>query len=404
MPLDPSIFMQGAQLKAQNDARTQSIIGGFFDKLAANKQKQIDLEKAKATDYEGSAMRVLQAKAQGVAPDPEDLVRAKAYGEFQSMQNAIDPYGNVYSKNRNIFETMGAPSTPPAYKSPYEPENYGINPAGGAMPPSVGNKPFDNDIGELVMPPVGDNYAQVSQVSPPQRDMARGAASAEVSIPNAQNPRNYAEKQLLDAQLTQEKERAKNVQESQIAGFELQQGASPTPTQVNDLVKISAAYNQLTPAFDKYKDLITKYGTPLAGTAEAQELERVSGQIRMTLKELEGLGALQQPDIQAMGEMMGDPILMGGTIGDVLSNPIKSSVSTYTKLKSGKKIGEDSAESMKQYLDEKIVSQANARGYRFKGMPEVKNTGIKPKNVFDLKKAGYTQEQIEEFKKTMEQN
>ncbi len=186
-------------MRANQAAQTQATIGNFFDKLAATKQKQLDLEKAKATDYEGSAMRVLQAKAQGVEPDPNDLVRAKAYGEFQSMQNAIDPTtGNIYPKNRNIFETLGtAPST-----ATYTPQFPSVQPTwinpNAAMPPMPKqNSSYVNDLGgELVMPPMGDNYAEVSQMPPAQRDMARG-----VTAPMGASPKTMQKAEELNLEV-----------------------------------------------------------------------------------------------------------------------------------------------------------------------------------------------------------
>jgi len=200
MALDPSIFLRGAEMQARNSAQTQDTINNFFDKIAAQKERQRQMDMQRSTDYEGAAMRVLTAQAQGTAPDPRDIPMAQAYGKFQSMQNAIDPTtGNIYPKNRNIFETLGTAPSSATYKSPYEPENYGINPAGGAMPPMPKTRGGAiNDLGgDLVMPPVGDNYGQVSQASPMQRDMARG-----VTAPMGASPKTMqkAEEVNLDLQ------------------------------------------------------------------------------------------------------------------------------------------------------------------------------------------------------------
>jgi len=211
MALDPNIFFQGAELKARRQAQADSTVSNFFDKMMAEKNRKAQEEKARSTDYEGAAMRVLTAQAQGTAPDPRDIPMAQAYGKFQSMQNAIDPTtGNIYPKNRNIFEALGTAPSSATYKSPYEPENYGINPAGGTMPPQginpnaamppmpKGNGMAINDLGgDLVMPPVGDNYGQVSQASPMQRDMARG-----VTAPMGASPKTMqkAEEVNLDLQ------------------------------------------------------------------------------------------------------------------------------------------------------------------------------------------------------------
>ncbi len=212
MALDPNIFFRGAELKARNQAQADAAVSGFFDRMMAEKEKQAKKEEARATDYEGAAMRVLTAQAQGIPPDPRDIPMAKAYGEFQSMQNAYDPNtASVYPKNRNIFESLGATPSDAEYISPYS-APVGINPSAppvqaGRMPPISQGKPFMNDLGmDLAMPPVGDNYAQVSQVSPAQRDMVRG-----VVAPMGASPRTMqrAEEVNLDLQKESEIEKLK---------------------------------------------------------------------------------------------------------------------------------------------------------------------------------------------------
>ena len=109
MALDPSIFFQGAALQQANNARTQQTIQNVFDQLAARQQRAQELERQKATDFEGSAYRVLMAQQAGVQPDPADMARAVAWDKMNTAQNAIDPVtGNVYAKNRSLFDGMTA--------------------------------------------------------------------------------------------------------------------------------------------------------------------------------------------------------------------------------------------------------------------------------------------------------
>jgi len=177
MGLDPSIFFRGAELQANNTARTQATVANFFDKLQAQKLKQQELEKAKETDYEGSAYRVLMAQQAGVTPDPADLLRAKAWDTMQTSQNAINPAtGEAFPKNTSIFGTLqNAPASPyqgtyaPPVMTPSEPYPTMNMPAGG-------NRPVVNDIGmgnlNDMVPPLGDNYDQVS--GGVDRNAARG--------------------------------------------------------------------------------------------------------------------------------------------------------------------------------------------------------------------------------------
>lgn len=194
MPLDPNIFFRGAELQANNAARTQATVQNFFDKLSAQKQKQLDLEKAKETDYEGSAYRVLMAQQAGIEPDPADLRRAQAWDTMQTSQNAINPAtGEPYPKNASIFGTLkNSPAAP--YQPTYAPPVMTPDIMGPPAPyptmnmPAPGNRPVMNDIGlgnvnDAVLPPLGDNAIEVSGgVTPEMRDSNRG-------LPAPSNPK-----------------------------------------------------------------------------------------------------------------------------------------------------------------------------------------------------------------------
>jgi hypothetical protein len=390
MPLDPSIFMQGAQLKAQNDARTQSIIGGFFDKLAANKQKQIDLEKAKATDYEGSAMRVLQAKAQGVAPDPADLVRAKAYGEFQSMQNAYDPNtASVYPKNRNIFETMGTAPSTAQYESPYV--TLGGTPSGGAMPPSVGSKPFNNDLG-FEMLPVGDNYAQVSQVTPPQRDMARGVVAPMGASPKTQQK---AEELNLEVNAAGAKKQAELDAEKQFNAPIAKQKIS---TSYGGLLNLNQDIDRAIENTDKLSAGLGSLTSAVPSTPAAN--------LRATLDTIQAdaaFGALQQ---------MRDNSPTGGALGAVSEKELALLMSAQAAL-SQSQDAKQLKDNLIRYRDIRTKALENvAKAYKEQYGEDLgidlgklqkfndPKAGMKQREaIFNLKKRGFTQEQIDEYKK-----
>lgn len=114
MALDPSIFFQGAALQQANAARTQQTIQSVFDKLAARQQREQELERQKATDYEGSAYRVLMAQQAGVQPDPQDLLRAKAFDAMRTSEYGLNPEtGEPYPKNRSLFDGMAATPVSP---------------------------------------------------------------------------------------------------------------------------------------------------------------------------------------------------------------------------------------------------------------------------------------------------
>jgi len=117
MALDPSLFMQGAQLQQQNAARRDAAINSFFDKLAATKKAEADEAKRAATDYAGAKMQYLKDKAAGVQSSPEIIAMAKAQDAADTSENAINPStGFPYPKNRSIFDSInqGTPFVPAA--------------------------------------------------------------------------------------------------------------------------------------------------------------------------------------------------------------------------------------------------------------------------------------------------
>lgn len=194
MPLDPSIFMQGAQLNQRSNEvllnnLSQGLEMGLKKKALENEQKKAGL------DFEKLAGQAIYKAQMGQPLGPEDVAAIKTFDALQTSQNAINPAtGDVYPKARNIFETLqGANATPyqPTWMPPDAVRTPGIVPDADAkrmqamgQPPSLPNKGYMNDLGGDLMPPVGDNYNEVSGVTPNQRDQARGS-----SLPIPQNPK-----------------------------------------------------------------------------------------------------------------------------------------------------------------------------------------------------------------------
>ena len=176
-------------MQQRNNAQTQATIGNFFDKLAATKEKKLKEEKELATDYEGSAYRVLMDVEAGKTPDKGDLLRAQAWDKMNQAQNAVNPStGEPFPKNASIFGNLqsaggaqypaGGFSAPPSM--PVDAISIVPQPMGRGALPTGGNMPYVDDIGlgnvndDMALPPRGDNYNQVAGMTMPQRDMARG--------------------------------------------------------------------------------------------------------------------------------------------------------------------------------------------------------------------------------------
>lgn len=191
MGLDPSIFFQGAALQQANNRDLQNTLSGVAQQYQAQKQKQIDLEKAKETDYEGSVYRVLMANELGQAPDPADVARAKAWDKLNVTQNAIDPVtGNVFSKNRSVFDTLAATQSRPEFASQPSPMGYSGGDAGVVDVSGFGQMPAITE-GQLSAP-----YPKQENVPLPPRGggfdfgaMAVPQAQPSVDLPMPSNPK-----------------------------------------------------------------------------------------------------------------------------------------------------------------------------------------------------------------------
>lgn len=406
MPLDANIFLQGAALKQRNAENFGQTLNGVVDAFKKDKSG-LDLTKlAEAAVYKYSM---------GIEPNEQEIaaVRAKGMLDGSKTEYKPDEKGNIraitnpspYAALAEILGGKKGPAGMPAYSTPMVPSSVvgatgptdamidsmakpGPNPfpQGPDMGPinqarvanaGAVNQPASLDI-EALMAMSGNTPDPVGTLpAPPNEAGLNMAPLLPQEIAGNPNATQKSLEQAVSGNIDIQKKAAtdaldikKTQDQAKIAGFELEEGVTPTDTQRNDLVKISASYQQLQPMMTEYRKLIDKYGSPLAGTAEAKELDRVAAQIQMTLKELEGLGALQQPDIIAMGRMMGNPVMFSGTMGDVISNPVEAINSTVSKYSSGKQIGKDSVDSMQKYLDAKMTSAASARGYRFKGAPK----------------------------------
>lgn len=91
MPLDPSIFMQYAQLKQRQNENLQNSFGGAVDDYTESKNKGFDLEKL--------AQQAVLKSEMGVQPSPDEQAAFNAYQKFEGAKQGMDPYtGQVYPK------------------------------------------------------------------------------------------------------------------------------------------------------------------------------------------------------------------------------------------------------------------------------------------------------------------
>lgn len=94
MPLDPSMFLQYAALRADQDKQLQANISASLDRNLKAKelgQKGFDLEKL--------AQTALMKSEMGQTPSPEETAAFNAYQKFEGAKQAFDPIsGERYSK------------------------------------------------------------------------------------------------------------------------------------------------------------------------------------------------------------------------------------------------------------------------------------------------------------------
>jgi hypothetical protein len=151
----------------------------------------------------------------------------------------------------------------------------------------------------------------------------------------------------------------KKFKEAKRPEFEPMEGFTPSADDTKSMTKITVSKNMLDGLIDDYTAAIGQKGAYVSGTKRAKSIDRVAGKIRMQVKNLEELGALQEPDIKAMDEMLGSAVL---TAGDAI-NPI----SGYTQIREGGNIAVQSMKEFKEYVNDTQRTQAKARGFKIKG-------------------------------------
>lgn len=363
------------QAKMNEAANFQSMIGQAIASYQANqerdiKRRQLEME---GVNVEKVAENALLKQNMGMPLTPKEQAAIQTMGQIGRPQIYMDSYGQQVVQP-SPWASLGLSQgqlQPIGAMRPSQAQGDAIY---GEIPPVDLNAPIQSNGKTPLGPPLNQNMILGMETLPPvaPKMPANEMPNLKVDGPLAGTPRGALMEAEALLKLKGEKAKAnvdveKQKKLSAIPELKIKEGYAPSDTEKKEMVKIKAAYDQLVPMFETYGKTIAKYGTPVAGTKSAKDLEGQAANIRMTLKELEGLGALQAPDIKAMEEMMGSPILFSGSLGDLASNPIESVTSTYSKATKGAQIGLQSTQRMKEYLYNKLKTQAEARGYEIKG-------------------------------------
>ena len=191
MPLDPNIFFQGAALRQANDARTQQLIGGLFDKLEARRMAEQDPEK----QLRQAVFRISSGKG---TPEDEQLIKAESLLRGSKTQYQPDAFGNVRAVSEpTLYDRLYGAGT-----QAVSPQAMGMPASDISLPVPVGAAPpksVMDAIPRLDVSMLGDNF----QGGEPGIDLQR-IADAKVNNAVAVNkpaPQfiSPAEKQAIDA-------------------------------------------------------------------------------------------------------------------------------------------------------------------------------------------------------------
>ena len=163
------------------------------------------------------------------------------------------------------------------------------------------------------------------------------------------------QKKIAEEERKQQTKTQEEVQKATRTLFKPKEGIVPNLEDTKSMTKITQSYKILDKLLNDYETKVNKYGVKVAGTAGAKDIGNTEGQIRMQIKNLEELGALQEPDIRAMQAMMGSAIVDSAEI----LNPI----SGYTMATAGKQVALQASNNFRDYMDTVINTAAETRGF-----------------------------------------
>lgn len=376
-------FQSGNKMKmAQQDQFARSLAQGMqqYNIQQDREMKMSQLEAQKqaaqakaASNYKQVAMDELNRISQGGAPTEQGQAAIKVMQQTTADKVYTDPMGNVV-KQPNPWTGAGqAPQQIPIFqgRSPSAiPLDRALN------VPQVTEQELYGDIqapqGRVAPPTPADSpFADVTAVEP-----TIGSDEGRKRFEAGKKYGALGEKKELDvsadvfkSELKRSMQIEDDIRKAKRPSFQAKEGFTPSADDVKSMTKIMTSKKMLTGLIEDYKGSVKTHGVSVEGTKGAKEIGRVAGKIRMQVKNLEELGALQEPDIKAMDEMLGSAILSGG---DVL-NPI----SGYTQIKEGDAIALDSMNEFGSYINNIVDAQAESRGFDIMGK-KTKPQGAKP--------------------------
>lgn len=355
MPLDPTIPWQG--YNAAQDRKKMAMLErqqATEEKLAQQKLA------AEGMDVGKLAERALLKQQMGQQLSPEEDAGLKAWDAMQQTGQTPDMEGNLYPSKRSIYDVLKTKGAPPvAAANPGLPidESGAVKPRrslADALSPAAA--PGRLSMEDLGIPPMDASELDAKTTNP---------NSDTIPLPPTGGQSAYRQKEswakTTDANVDLQKDRAKN----QVPGLKTKDGYVPSADDAKQTKEVAAAKQALDSLMDQYDALLAASPNPLAGTPDAQKIEQLQGQMGAQIKALETLGAYDSGVQALMKQMLGDPVIAGGTTVDLAMNPLKAASSTYTKSdpKRAALLNRQRSKQFRDYLNTKLKSTANARGF-----------------------------------------
>lgn len=319
------------------------------------KERQLS-QKGDAFKLKQTAETALMKKNMGMPLTPQEQASIVTMAQVAPPSYSTDALGRTVAMPSGWSQLGGGqPQQPPIQPMPQSPQGFQDVAGDGAY----------NIANEGQLPPVMDRPQGQPLVDPSQFYQAPASFGAKGELMEEEFKRNVAKEQISGA-MKEKREMEKKVREASSPEFTPIEGFSPSTDDTKTMKKLVVSKKMLDNLTDDYIDAVDKYGVSVSGTQGAKEIDRVAGKIRMQVKNLEELGALQEPDIKAMNEMLGSAVL---SPSDVL-NP----VSGYTQIQKGDTIAKDSMIEFKGYVDDVVKNNAQTRGFQLKSEPKTQQS------------------------------
>ena len=200
MPLDGSLFLQGAQMRMQDRNAAIDRVQRAIEFESQNKNKGLDLE-----NLANQALYKINTTGQA---SPEDMAVLKTWDDFNRTKVRLDPLGNPTPVSRSIFDLIGQQG-PTQYQPLYPPvtQSMPIDESGafnappiqmdGIIPPPNLNKfsPPPLSMNGVVLPPMAQE--NIDRVNSPAKPLP------EIVAPDA-SPFSQQQKIMADVALQKE--------------------------------------------------------------------------------------------------------------------------------------------------------------------------------------------------------